>query len=380
LRALIATTALCASLCAGCARTPEDWRARLKDEDPFERGLAALALARTAPAESTDALPCLLQLVEGRDPALARAARDELARLARHHVHSLLENFAGVTGASPDFRSALRAALVAAGAEAVGPLREHLLDAGASNPRELGQILADIGQSAVAPLTADLADPDPRRRVCTAWILARLGRQAQSAAPALTELLAKDEALVARQAALTLAEIAPLDDATVATLERELARRGSELADPLREALARLALNRARLGIRLDLGRRLFALGAEAFVPAVEACAAEDPVLQALALRHLRLRYAALALGLDPGRPRAASTPERLQAELDDRDPGTRAQAALEIAGLGTRAADFLQPLASHTRDRHPGVAASAQLALLQLVRDFALESARRRP
>lgn len=334
--------------------------------------MSALALARVDPENCADAIPRLLDLVDGPDEALREAARAELARVARQHVSLLLANLTGVEDASADFRSALREALVAAGADAVGPLRAQLLDGGASNPRVLGQILADIGTSAVAPLAADLADLDPRRRLCTAWILGRMGSRAASAAPALRGLLERDEPGVARQAALALAEVAPLEETTRAVLEQSPAERG--------EALARLALNRAGLGVHEDTQARLFGLGAEAFVPAVEACAGEQAALRAAGESHLHLRYAALALGLRVEPAGASRDPAELQARLDDRDPGTRSLAALEIAALGARAAGFVQPLAARARDPHPGVALSAELALLHVVRCLALESARRRP
>jgi hypothetical protein len=362
--------------CAGCARSEEQWRASLADADPFTRGMSALALARVAPEQCAEAIPRLLELVDGPDEALAAAARRELARVARHHVPQLLANYTEVEDASLDFRSALRAALVAAGPDAVGPLRAQLLAGGVSNPRQLGQILADIGASAVAPLVADLADPDARRRVCTAWVLARLGRDAQAAAPALAQLLERDAAPVARQAALALAEVAPLEPATRAALARARAQRGAELD----EALARLALNRVRLGVQEDTDAQLFALGLEAFVPAVEACAGKERALREAGERHLRARFAALALGLAPAGLGAQRDLARLQEKLDERDPGTRARAVLDLAALGARAQAFVGPLAAHLGDGHPGVALAARLALLQVLRRIALDGGGRRP
>ncbi len=378
LRAQSSIAAL-ALVCTCCARSPQDWRADLGDADPFRRGMSALALARVAPADCAEAIPRLLELVDSPELGLGPAARAELERVARHHVPQLLENLTGVEDASADFRSALRAALVAAGADAVAPLRAKLLDAGASNPRELGQILADIGPSAVGPVAADLEERELRRRLYAAWILARLGAQAAEAAPALAERLERDEPPVARQAALALAEVAPLAEATRRTLEGAFARRGSELGGALREALARLALNRVRLGTREDTQAQLFAAGAEALVPAVEACAAKDPALRAAGERLLRLRYGALALGLLPAGIGGERDPARLQERLDDRDPGTRARAAFEIAALGARAEGFVTPLAARVHDRSAGVALGARLALLHVLRALALAEARRR-
>jgi len=365
--------------CAGCGRSPEDWRAGLEGEDPFERGLSALALARVAPAEATDTIPHLLELVEGRDASLAAAARGELARLARPHVKLLIEILTETEGMTPKFRSALCDALTAAGSDAVGPLRAHLLDGGATSPRELGQILADIGPSSVAPLVADLADPNPRRRLCTAWILGRLGSQAGSAVPVLTGMVERDELFVARQAALALVEIAPLDEATRLTLERTSLQR-SELARPLREALARLCLNRVRAGADKDSGRRLFALGDEAFVPVVEACSADDPGLQAVARRQVQLRYAALALGFPRGLPEVERDAGTLRAGLVRRDAGPRARSTLQIAMLGARGVEFLPLLEAHAEDSDAGVACCARLALLHVVRCLAFEGARKTP
>jgi len=365
--------------CASCARSAEEWRAGLQGADPSQRGLCALALARVAPADCADAFPQLIELVDGHDEWLAPAARGALARMAPHHVPLLLEHFTVAETASPDARSAVRGALVAAGAAAVDPLRAHLLERSASNPKELGQILADIGPSAVAPLIADLEDRELRRRLSTAWILGRMGGQAASAAPALAQLLEQDESSVARQAALSLAEVAAQDEATRSTLERAFGQR-RELADALREALARLCLKRVRLGLDPDAGARLFALGGEAFVPAVEASDADEPRLQAVALRHVQLRYAALALGIAPGPPPARRSTERLRVELDHRNPGTRARAALEIAELGPRAVGCVPALAAHLHDGHAGVALSTRLALLHVVRCVALEHAGRTP
>jgi hypothetical protein len=211
--------------------------------------------------------------------------------------------------------------------------------------------------------------------VCTAWTLARLGPRARSAAPTLAELVARDDAPVARQAALALAEVAPLDETTRAVLESALARRGPELGGALREALARLALNRARLGASEPTDSLLFVLGAEAFVPA-----AEEVSPRSAGERCLRLRYAALALGLEPLAGAPQREPARLQSMLDDRDPGTRALAAFEIAALGERAEGFVAPLAARCFDGHGGAALSARLALLHVLRCLALERARSRP
>ena len=365
--------------CAGCARSPEDWRAGLESEDSFERGMCALALARVAPGEATDTIPHLLELVEGRDAGLATAACGELARLAGHHVEILIDILVHTESATPKFRTALCDALAAAGPAAVGSLRAHLLDGGASSPRELGQILADIGPSAVAPLVADLADPNPRRRLCTAWIFSRIGSKAASAVPVLTGMVERDELFVARQAALALVEIAPLDETTRSTLERTSMQRG-ELARPLREALARLCLNRARSGADKDSGQRLFALGDEAFVPVVEACGADDPGLQAVARRQLQLRYAALALGFAQGLPEVERDAGALRAGLVRRDAGPRARSALQIAMLGARGAEFLPLLEAHAQDSDAGVACCARLALLHVLRCLAFEGARKTP
>jgi len=365
--------------CASCARSPGEWRAGAQGEDPYERALSALALAHVAPDKCPDVFPQLLELVDGHDEWLAPAARAELAHIAPYIVPLLVAQFTGVEGASPDCRSAVRNALVAAGPAAIVPLREQLLERGASNPKELGQILADIGPSAVAPLIDDLAAPELRRRLCTAWILGRIGRPAADAAPALTGLLERDDPSVARQAALALAEVAPQDETTRRTLERAFGLR-PELADALREALARLYLQRARSGVQQDTEARLFALGGEAFVPAVEACDSDDLGLQAVALAYLRLRYAALALGLAPGLPAVRRSQERLRVDLDNRNPGTRARAALEIAQLGAGGVACVPTLAAHLHDAQAGVALSTQLALLHVVRCVAFERARRTP
>jgi hypothetical protein len=337
--------------------------------------MSALALARVAPAECAEAIPRLLELVDLPDAALAAAGRAELARVAHLQAESLVHYLTEVPDSSPEFRSALRAALVEAGAPAVAPLRAHLVASGASNPREIGQLLADIGASSVEPMVADLRDAEMRRRLCAAWVLGRLGPQARSAVPLLADLLERDELPVARQAALSLAEVAPLEESTRATLTAALSQRGGALASPLREALARLALQRAALGVREDTTRVLFALGAEAFGPAAESCGAPEGARRAAGERHLHLCYCALALGLPLERFASESDPARLQERLDDQDPATRARAALEIATLGTRGLPFTQALVSHLRDPHAGVASSARYALLQLLRTCALAS-----
>ena len=378
LRAVLSLVALTLA-CTACVRSPEEWRAGLQEPDPFERGMSALALARVAPADCAEAIPRLLELVDLPDARLAAAGRAELARVAHLQAESLVYYLTEVPDSSPEFRSALRAALVAAGAPAVEPLRARLVASGASNPREIGQLLADIGASAVEPMLADLRDAESRRRLCAAWVLGRLGPGAKSAVPALAELLERDELAVARQAALSLADVAPLEESTRATLTAAQARRGGELASPLREALARLALQRAAQGVREECERMLFALGSEAFGPASESCAGPEELRRAAGERHLHLTYCALALGLPLERSGSESDPARLQERLDDQDPATRAHAALEIALLGARGLPFAQALASHLRDPHPGVALSARYALLQVLRACALALQRSR-
>ena len=365
----ISSAILLLALGTACARSPEEWRTGLRDTDPFASGMCALALARVDPQGCEPALPRLLELVDGADPDLRRAARAALLEVAPAQVTFLLQQYVSVEDASPDFRSALRAALVAAGPRAVEPLRAHLFERGASNPRALGQILADIGASAVGPLTDDLGDANAQRRATAAWILGRIGRPAEAAAPALRRMLERDTAALARQAALALAEIAPLDEATRAALERR--------APETREALAHLALQRAGLGIVEETQARLFALGLDSFVPAVEACEAREAALREAGARRVRACFAALALGLEPRGLECTRDPARLQSALDDRDGGTRALAALEIAARGARSAAFLGALAARVRDPQPGVAWSAQLALLHVLRCMALEARR---
>lgn len=366
-----------------CGRTPEAWRGGLDSADAFERGLCALALARTDPGGCDAALPRLLELVDGGDEAMAEAARAELARIAPLHVPALIENFCTVEDASHDFRSALRAALVAAGEAAVPALRERLVDSGkASNPREIGLVLVELGPCALEPLLTDLVDPQARRRVAAVWTIGRMDSRAQRAVPALERVLAEDAAPIAQQAALALARIAPADEGVRAALQGALERRPAECAAAAREALAEIELARAaQQGTRPALAR-LFALGAPALGPAVEACAAKDPARRALGAHFLGARFALLALGLDAeepdGRNRGDDLP-RLQQRLDDKDAVTRAGAALELARRGTVAAPYLGALAEHAFDPHPGVALESRLALLHLVRALALESARRR-
>ncbi|MBK7643045.1 MAG: hypothetical protein IPJ19_08330 [Planctomycetes bacterium] len=365
-------------LCAACGPSKEEWRAKLSAQDPFERGMSALALAQVSPEDCGEAIPRLLELVDGHDEALGSAASRQLARVAPTNLPALMHYFTAVPDSSPEFRRALREAIVAAGAVAVEPVRARLVSSGASNPREMGRILADIGESSVAPLVADLSDADVRRRIYTCWTLARLGAKAHAAAPRLLRVLAQDDPLVARQAALALAEIAPGEDSTRAALEGAFARGRGELAETLREALARLALHRAGLGIREDTQARLFALGAESLVPAAEACADENPLLRAAGEARLRECYRELALGLEPARLGGDRDAIRLQEQLDDKDPGTRARAALAIAVRGARAAEFLHALALRLCDEHAGVVCSARLALLHVLRCIALEGWRR--
>lgn len=203
---------------ASCAKSFDEWRADLEDEDPFVRQMAAVGLGRSRCAE---AAPLLLGALADETPAVREAALDSLVALGPPAVPMLLERLgAGAqTAGDADARLLDLALAFDAGLGDVAP-QMRALQGGRYDHKLLAlfDVIATIGPPAVAPLRSALAGADPLVAAAAADALGALGPQAAPAVPDLLVALRRPERDVVRAAAGALGEIGPQEDAVLSAL------------------------------------------------------------------------------------------------------------------------------------------------------------------
>jgi hypothetical protein len=138
---------------AGCARSEERWALDLRSRDPFERALAALALARLDPRHGPRVAPVLLETVDRGELRLGDPARAALRRVAPHATEALVTALIVDPFATLERRAAIEGALVAAGPPAAATLVAALRGSGVRHAAALEPALLALGEAARGPLT-----------------------------------------------------------------------------------------------------------------------------------------------------------------------------------------------------------------------------------
>lgn len=178
---------LLAAFATGCARSDASWEEDLRSPDPHARGLAAIALAMQAAADSPAFLPVLLETIDHPGAGLEQEAAHALVLSGRHHIDALVDALVREPLMSDDRRGAIQNALVSSGPGAAPLLTARL----ATDARELGPVLGEVliglGESSAPPLAELVGDgqADPNLRRFAAFVLLKLGPRAGAARPAL---------------------------------------------------------------------------------------------------------------------------------------------------------------------------------------------------
>lgn len=325
-------------------------------DEAFEARWGALRQA-ARPAETTEAdIHQLMRMVDDPEPAWRRAADRALVQLAPMHAQTLVTLLCEVDGASPEYRAALRLALTQAGEPGAQALAQRLMNAGQSNPRELGVVLAGIGAPALGVLKESVSADDLRRRAVTAWILGEMGAPARPLLAELLQCAQQDESFVAVRAIAALARIAPDDPAVLRELMRLANGPDGERAGAARDALARCAVLKASL----PAAELLRVHGARCWEPAVDAMKSAETPAGRLAAQLFGL---ALSEEFRPLLQRETNA-DLLMRELENDLAQTRALACLRLALVSSNPAPRSAALRVALQDAHPAVVQCARLAL----------------
>lgn len=164
------------ALAAGCARSQARWAEDLGSADPFERALAALALAQEAPERGAELAPVLLETVDRSALELQEPARRALERVAPFATEALVTALVVDPFLTLERRAALERALVAAGPAAAETLVAAARGVGVERAAPLEPVLLALGPAARAPL--EEAARDAARPDLAAWaagLAARVG-------------------------------------------------------------------------------------------------------------------------------------------------------------------------------------------------------------
>lgn len=224
---------LALGLLGACAKSMDDWRADLRDPDPYVRLMAAVALGQSGePAAARDLIAALS---DGSDP-VRQAALEGLRKLGPKAVPALLARLE-LSEAPPDAAAGetrlVAAVLVEQGLTSVAPLI-RALDDPRYDRQAIVAALADAGPAAVAPLSELLLQPEPQVAAAAATALGSLGVLGAQADPAVTRLvlaLRRNEPEVVEAAAAALGRIGP-DRNDVLPALLQLARAPDPPGDP----------------------------------------------------------------------------------------------------------------------------------------------------
>ena len=357
---------LALGLMLGCAKSVDDWRRDLKDQDPYVRQMAAVALGRTGRADAaTDLLAALTDYSEVvRDSAL-----DGLRALGPLAVPALLTRLevnASRTEGTPNEARLVAAVLVDQGLSSVAPLIVALQDS-RYDRQAIVDALADAGPAVVEPLSELLLQPDPGVAAAAATALGSLGERALPAVSRLVLALRRTEPEVIAAAAGALGRIAPdRNDVLPALLQVARAPDGEGGPDtPLAQAHAE-AREAAVRGLLLRM--------ASPQTPLQEQALAEMAALGPAAIEGLiqALKFEDETLASEAASCLAALGPEALPhviSSLGERNPTHVARGALVVARLGPPA---LAPLLAIINDPGNRARVRATTAIVGLGADAA--------
>jgi len=193
----------------GCAKSVDDWRRDLQDQDPYARLMAVVALGKTG---RPDVAPELLAALSDSSEAVRVAALESLRALGPAAAPALLQRLergaAPATGEGHSEPRLVASVLVDQGLTSTGPLIQALQD-DRYDRQAIVDALADAGPSVVRPLGELLLQPQPGVAAAAASALGSLGEQALPAVTSLVLALRRPEPEVTRAAAGALGRIAP---------------------------------------------------------------------------------------------------------------------------------------------------------------------------
>jgi HEAT repeat protein len=328
----------------GPASEPAAGRLAQALEDPLLRDAATFALVRIG--KVSEEAEAKIRANAKADPILTKVV--SMWALAKLHPEdkTLVREAAGVwvDGLKSD-REPVRTAAARAindirpGPKVMVPLMEKALEN--AKPEVVEHVLnalATVGAPAVPNLIEALEHEKVRPMV--AYVLGRIGPQAEAATQALAELLGDANPATRREAAIALAKIGPAaKQAVPALIEAMETRRQSEDYGPV------------------------YALGS--IGPA--AAPAKPALLKAMSGKDETLAlFSAWALALiDPGDAEVAKkSVSLLRIGLADPEAGIRHQAAVALGKLGPLAKPAAAALQEAQRDSDPQVGAAAAAAL----------------
>lgn len=320
---------------------------------------SALREAAGAAPASGEAFNEWMRMVDDPKPEWRAAAQRALNHQAPLQAPTLAAQLCEVEFASPEYRGALKEALVHAGEAGALAIAERLTSPGQSNVRELGTLLARMGEPALPVLTEQLSDGDARRRAVAAWTAGEMGSEA---APLIESLIARaeqDEFAVARHALRSLARIAPDDEAVLRALQQAARHPEASRADAAQDSLARCALSQARM----SAGELLRLYGKRTIDPAVE-------FMKTGGQARARLAAELLATVLQAEfQPLLATNapPVVLMRDVENDLPAIRALACLQLALLDQDRQARIAAIRMTLADEHPAVVHCARLALQHL-------------
>ncbi len=273
----------------------------LKVYDPFERGLAAIALSEQAPSWASGAVPVLLSILDGPAGTLPPHVRGALVKIAPWAADEMVHWLVEESSVSDDCSAALIDALTAAGPSAVPAIAKRMSSPGDPKTRRLETIVFRMGSAVIDPLVVVLRrDPELPTRIGAAWILGDLRPPALRALPALADALEKGEPALACAAAESMQRIDPSGARSLPQLRAALAH-----PDPTVRAAAATAVTRALL-VRGAVARgqersaalqEIARIGAPAFPMLIEGMA-NRPRVRALFARECVLAWLARLPGL----------------------------------------------------------------------------------
>ena len=181
-------------LCTACTRTPGQWTQDLDSNDPFVRGMAAIALGIENPRGARPALPILLRAIDRSDVGLEAQAARVLVHVGPHHVDFLLAALVKSELMSDDQRGTIKNALVKAGPPAAKQVVNCMRGPGKHLVGHLGEVLLSIGPESLPAMIALLErGNDPRLRSYGAFLIANFGPRARSALPLLQDALDEED-------------------------------------------------------------------------------------------------------------------------------------------------------------------------------------------
>ena len=175
---------------------------------------SASALTRENAAQAirqfgTNAVPNLVQLLQARDPILARPF-ETIGGRAPYWIRRMLFRVLDPT-AAPAKRMAAAQALRIMGqsAQAALPALRQALQDEQTVAWHAALALAELGEPGIVALTQGLAETQPAQRGMVCYALETQGRSASNAVPALVRVLEKAPAETAKKAAAALAAVGP---------------------------------------------------------------------------------------------------------------------------------------------------------------------------